>query len=358
MKKIIFNSLLLILFLIYFTDCKNKVIQEVETTTEKIVALDGTWKGCVVGIYPGTGNEKLPAGDLLEIDEFEALTQQEVGSAVWFPTWEDEFPTLGCNKLSARGIIPHLTWELFWPSVDHNAVQTGPDGYIGFQEVLNGKHDIYIDRFAEDAKAFEKEVLIRFLHEFNGNWYVWSGNKNGQASGGPAQVVAVWKYVVDRFKAKGANNVKWLWTPHGPSIDRSTESWNHVSNYWPGVEYVDWIGLDAYNFYPKDPWGGTRPFRDFDNCFRQLYDDCAVLGKQPMMIAEFGSGEFEHENSNKAAWITDAFDKIKTTYPRVKIFTWFNINKELDWRVNSSPEALKAFKEAMQDPYFIGSPKK
>ena len=75
-----------------------------------------------------------------------------------------------------------------------------------------------------------------------------------------------------------------------------------------------------------------------------------------MMIAEFGTGEFETENLNKSSWITDAFQKIKSDYPRIKIFTWFNINKELDWRVNSSPESLEVFKAAMEDPYYIGSP--
>jgi endoglucanase len=74
------------------------------------------------------------------------------------------------------------------------------------------------------------------------------------------------------------------------------------------------------------------------------------------MIAEFGTGEFQSEGFDKAAWITDAFTKIKTDYPRLKLFTWFNINKELDWRVNSSPEALEAFRTAMEDSYYLGSP--
>ncbi len=327
--------------------------------TSQTPDMDGNWPGCVIGIYPEKGNETLGAGDLYEIDDFEALTEHEIGSVVWFPTWDDEFPMEACQKLAKRGIIPHLTWELFWPSVDpNNSRQTGPDGYQGFNDVLNGKYDDYIDRFAEAAKTFDREVLIRFLHEFNGNWYVWSGNKNGQGNGGPEKVVAVWRYVVDRFNAKGADKVRWLWVPHGPSTDRSPEAWNDVSNYWPGGEYVDWIGLDGYNFYPKDPWGGTRPLRDFDNCFRALYDSCAVLGDHPMMIAEFGTGEFQSGDFDKAAWITDAFNKIKIEYPRIKIFTWFNINKELDWRVNSSPEALTAFKAAMQDPYYIASPYK
>jgi len=325
--------------------------------TRQNTSLDGDWEGCVVGFYPENGNETLPNVDLHEIDEFEATIEHQVGSVVWFPTWDDEFPTEACQKLIDRGIIPHLTWELFWPSEDpNNSRSTGAEGYKGFNDVLAGKYDNYIDRFAENAKALDGEVLIRFLHEFNGNWYVWSGNKNGKADGGPEKVIEVWRYVVDRFNVKGAKNVKWLWVPHGPSTDRSMEAWNSVSNYWPGDEYVDWIGLDGYNFYPQDPWGGNRPLRDFDNCFRALYDSCSVLGDQPMMIAEFGTGEFQSESFDKAQWITDAFDKIKTDYPRIRIFTWFNINKELDWRANSSPEALAAFRKAMKDPYYISNP--
>jgi len=119
----------------------------------------------------------------------------------------------------------------------------------------------------------------------NGNWYVWSGNKNGQANGGPAQVVAVWKYVVARFKAKYANNVKWVWTPNGPSIDRSEAEWNKVSNYWPGDEYVDWIGLDAYNFYPWDPWGSERRSEILTLVFDNFTMTVQYLVDQPMMIA-------------------------------------------------------------------------
>jgi hypothetical protein len=326
--------------------------QEQETMT-----LTGGWDGCIVGFYPENGNEKLPGGDLSEVDAFEQAIGHDVGSVVWFPTWEDTFPAKTCEILHARGIVPHLTWEIFWPSEDpNNSRATDSTGYEGFNEVLAGEHDDYIDEWAQGAKAFGQPLLMRFLHEFNGNWYVWSGNKNGRENGGPKRVVEVWRYVVDRFRAQGADNVLWLWVPHGPSTDRSEEDWNDVANYWPGDEYVDWIGLDGYNFYPVDPWGGKRPLRTFDDCFRELYDDCAVLGDQPMMLAEFGTGEFEKDGFDKAAWVAEAFEKLPEEYPRVKIYTWFNINKELDWRVNSSPEALAAFQTAMESPFYLGSP--
>jgi hypothetical protein len=75
-----------------------------------------------------------------------------------------------------------------------------------------------------------------------------------------------------------------------------------------------------------------------------------------MMIAEFASGEFNLDSLNKATWIKESFAQMKNDYPRIKIFTWFNIKKELDWRVNSNPEAYDAFLNAMKDPYFIGNP--
>jgi hypothetical protein len=55
--------------------------------------------------------------------------------------------------------------------------------------------------------------------------------------------------------------------------------------------------------------GETRSLRDFDNCFRALFYLCAALEKYQMMIAEFGTGEFQFENFDKAAWITATLKK-------------------------------------------------
>ena len=54
-----------------------------------------------------------------------------------------------------------------------------------------------------------------------------------------------------------------------------------------------------------------KTLRDFDNCFGELYKACQKLSEKPMMIAEFGSPEFEYDGINKAAWITDAFEPNK-----------------------------------------------
>jgi hypothetical protein len=40
-------------------------------------------------------------------------------------------------------------------------------------------------RAAESARGWGGSLLLRPLHEFNGDWYTWSGAKNGAGQGGP-----------------------------------------------------------------------------------------------------------------------------------------------------------------------------
>jgi len=53
-----------------------------------------------------------------------------------------------------------------------------------------------------------------------------------------------WQQLVRSFRAAGANNVVWVWTPPRP---------DSLSAYFPGVTYVDWVavdGLEARNTAP------------------------------------------------------------------------------------------------------------
>jgi hypothetical protein len=38
--------------------------------------------------------------------------------------------------------------------------------------------------------------------------------------------------------------------------------------------------------------------------------------------------------------------------PLIKCLVWFDINKEADWRISSSPESEAAFIRMAKDPYF------
>lgn len=51
-------------------------------------------------------------------------------------------------------------------------------------------------------------------------------------------------------------------------------------------------------------------------------------------------------SSPKADWIREADEALATRFERIEGFLWFNFNKERDWRVNSSPAALNAFRQS------------
>jgi endoglucanase len=44
---------------------------------------------------------------------------------------------------------------------------------------------------------------------------------------------------------------------------------------------------------------------------------------------------------------------MQADYPQIRAVIWFHINKETDWRINSSPESQEAFKQAVAGDYWL-----
>lgn len=284
----------------------------------------------------------------LEQDQkaFETLVQKEIAVGMFYIDMNAaDFPAATCDRYAANGTIPHLSWE---PFGDANSNQ----------KIIDGTRDAYIRKWAQQIKKWGKPLFIRWGLEMNGNWYPWDGEHSGGAAtggfgdpakpDGPERFVAAYRRIHDLFREEGVDNVSWVFAPN--IISEPNTAWNRIENYYPGKEYVDWLGMDGYN------WGNTNggSWQSFDQVFKGPYATIAALGDQPVMIAEFASAE---SGGNKSAWLADAFAKIKSGYPRMKAVTWFNTNKETDWRVNSSDATLEGFRKAIADPYFLsGAP--
>jgi beta-mannanase len=159
--------------------------------------------------------------------------------------------------------------------------------------------------------------------------------------------VAAWRHIHDVFAAVGVNNAAWVWAPNADShpggID--TTSWNSWRNYYPGDTYVDWVGIDGYN------WGTQYTWQTFGQIFSPVYAD--YVGRKPIMIAESGSVE---AGGDKAQWLADSATWIKA-HPGIAAVVWFDTNQSstgLDWRADSSLAALGAYETMARDPYFSG----
>jgi hypothetical protein len=79
-----------------------------------------------------------------------------------------------------------------------------------------------------------------------------------------------------------------------------------------------------------------------------IYAGLAAKGK-PIMIPETASTEM---GGDKAAWIAAILPALKATFPSIKAFVWFHMNKETDWRADSSSPAREAFVAMARDRYF------
>jgi len=104
---------------------------------------------------------------------------------------------------------------------------------------------------------------------------------------------------------------------------------------------VDSIGLDGYNWGTSQSWGSwwQHPGEIFDATLTRVH----AMTTKPVTITETASSELGGSN---AAWITELFAWLDD-HPEVQGLTWFDYDKETDWRVRSSQSATDAYKKAL-----------
>jgi len=231
--------------------------------------------------------------------------------------------------------IVMLTWQPWW---------TNDGQYHATPDIAAGVYDDYIREWARGIKEFGNPVFLRISNEMNGDWdpwCVWFLSLDHDI------YKEAWKRIHRIFQEEGADNVQFVWNPH----DRSYPNfrWNNPHLYYPGDEYVDWIGLTGYNngtSYPYDIW------RDFDQIYRPIYDDYSnKYPDKPFMIGEFSCNEV---GGDKAAWIEEGFASLTKNYPKIRMAVWFNaVDNKWIYTIDSSPEAKEAFKKALTNPYYV-----
>jgi beta-mannanase len=250
------------------------------------------------------------------------------------------FPVNEMNTIRSHGSIPSYSWA------SQSIPSTANEPNFQLSDVIAGNYDSYIRKFAESAKAWGHPFFLRFNWEMNGRWFPWSEGVNGNKSG---EYVTAWRHVHDIFTAVGAGNATWIWCPN---VDPDNIFGNLAGQY-PGDAYVDWTGLDGYNW-------GTNPakpdrWRSFDQLYKSTYDRItgSIAPSKPLMISEIGSTEY---GGSKSAWIQDALAKIPASYPKIRGLLWFEqFDDGMDWPVETSTSATSAFAAGMQNPAYAGN---
>jgi beta-mannanase len=196
-------------------------------------------------------------------------------------------------------------------------------------EINAGAWDEYITKFALQIKAYGAPVILRFGHEMNGNWYPW-GNR-------PAEYTSAYRRIYEIFKTQNESNVKWMWSINAENVPVSPIS--EVNKYYPGSLYVDAVGLDGFNLGTSQ---NNSQWRSFEKIFGLAYEYVLRYGK-PITISEFASAE---AGGDKAKWISDMARVLPLKMANIGEIVWFDLNKETDWRINSSPQSEDAWRVA------------
>ncbi|MGA2666911.1 MAG: glycosyl hydrolase [Patescibacteria group bacterium] len=252
-------------------------------------------------------------------------------SATWYLDWSDTFTPDIAQGFQSKGKIPELSWQ---PQINGSGVS--------YDAVTAGGYNNYIDSFARSVQSLGFKIRIDLAPEMNADWEPWG---MGNPGNNPDNFKAFWQYTVNRFRADGATNVEWIWAPN---IHYWGEKYS-FADIFPGNDYLDFMGLDGYN------WGTTQPgstWQSFQDVFGPSYNDLRNLSSKKILITEVASAE---QGGSKAQWILDMFQIIPNKFPQIAGIYWFNENKETDWRIQSSASSLEAFKNAAQGDFEINS---
>jgi len=258
------------------------------------------------------------------IKEFNKLQNRNLEYVHMFINWSTNFSFVRsyADDVYKNDAILLLTWEPW----EYDTVK-----------IMNGSVDSYIKGMAQDMKSYGKEIWLRPLHEANGDWYPWAiGYKGGINTN--STYIAAFRHIVDIFRSEGASNVKMIFNINCSNVGPNTSFTGH----YPGDEYVDYNSIDGYNWGTTQSWGSV--WQSFDQIFSSAYNSIKNYNKQ-IFIAEWASTEI---GGNKAQWITDSFNTIKSSYDKIFAEVWFSHNKETDWRIESSEAALTAYKNAIK----------
>ena len=146
---------------------------------------------------------------------------------------------------------------------------------------------------------------------------------------------------------EGATSVVWVFDPNVP--DDPTVPYSSV---YPGSMYVNWLGLDGYN------WGTTQSWStwvNFAGVFTSSYNKLvSIAPTKPMMLAEVNTTD---QGGDKSAWYTDMLTKqIPYNFPKIDAVVMFNedrtVQEHVNWKVDVTQPSLQAFIAGIHSQYY------
>jgi hypothetical protein len=246
------------------------------------------------------------------IADFAAAVGRQPSLVGYYSGWAQPFDTSFAQTLYQHDEIPF--------------VQIDPTD-ASVAAIANGTYDDYLRSYADSVRDFAHAVAIGFGHEMNAYWYSW-----GYEHTSPATFVAAWRHLVTLFRSAGADNVTWVWT-----IQADEPGTRPITAFWPGAQYVTWVGIDGYYYHPSDT---------FASVFGLTIDQVRTLTSKPVLLSETAVGPAAGQSDK----ISDLFHGM-AAYKTLGL-VWFDKAQHggilhPDWRIEDSGPAETFFQLAV-----------
>lgn len=332
--------------------------ESIETDTEKSVTenklippINGVYLGAFANFGPNEDNVTIAT-----VGDFENMIGKKIAWAYFSDNWFDgiSFPDKQVETLKSLQITPYIR---IMPRIDFD--RRGKNSPYTLENITNGNFDDEIKEWAKAAKKSEVPLMVEFGTEVNGDWFPWNGKwnvANGDLNSGPKTFIKSYRHIVDLFRTEGAYNVTWVY--HANAISSPDEDWNKIMSYYPGDEYIDWIGISVYGAQNKlDSWVS------FDEVYAPAYQEVTAVTNKPIAIVEFGVSESDFPKA-KSEWIEGMFKSLQNNrYPNTKGVSYWHSRfvdddgVDHNLRLDSSIKSLSTFSNLIADDYFISKTK-
>jgi beta-mannanase len=352
LKKIII--ILLISIILIAAGCVSAI------TSSQITKLKAPSQGVYLAAFPDFGGPE-DAVSTKKIVAFKKLTGQTIVWAAFSDNWGKSkitFPASAVKAIHQAGITPYIR---LMPRSTLEDSYSKPDKTYSLDNIINGKFDTQLRKWARAAKNSNIPLIIDFAPEMNGDWFPWSGKLNGAGTknkygnpnlaDGPEKYRDAYRHIITIFRQEKVTKVTWVF--HVDAYNTPGKSWNNYKAYYPGDSYIDWIGVSSYGAQtPSEDW------QSFNEVMSDSYPQLSkISSKKPLAVLEFGVTE---SGTKKAKWINDALNSIKNKkYPRIKAISYWHENWENSdgtmsrLRLDSSKNSLSTYKNLIKSSFFI-----
>lgn len=229
-------------------------------------------------------------------------------------------------------------------------VQIGFEPDTAFRDVVDGPH---LRNWAREAARTGIPIFLRFASEMNGDWVPWFGS--------PTLYKEKWRLMYNIMKEE-APNVVMVWCPNWrPDIPNDTS--RNIMAYYPGDDYVDWVGV---NFYMWGPIYDSLMNETGISTLSKLGSVYNKFPNKPIMICEWAAASREWRGNPPLPKITTDYcinhmqqlcQNLQQFFPRVKGVFWFDYDSHLinnsDFSLTNNPAVLNAYRTVIQSSYFI-----